>query len=87
MRRPFCAAAIAKLMTRCLLPTLGGPRKTTFLCRSTKPSSCRLSICSRHSDGGKPEPELGEPHDGGEPTGSHGGLQPAIVTELDLRAD
>ena len=29
-------------MARWVLPTPGGPRKTTFSRRSTKPSSCRL---------------------------------------------
>jgi hypothetical protein len=44
---PFFKAFIAK----CVLPTPGGPRKITFSRRSTKPSSWRLSICSRRSDG------------------------------------
>src|SRR5690606_8584445 len=44
---------MARLMARWVLPTPGGPRKITFSLRSMKPSSCRLSICSRRMLGWK----------------------------------
>ena len=50
-RSTFCAAAIARLTARCVLPTPGGPSSTTFSLRSTKPSSCKLSTCSRFIEG------------------------------------
>ena len=47
------AAAMARLIARCVLPTPGGPRKITFSLRSKKPSSWSESICSRLIEGWK----------------------------------
>ena len=41
------AAAIARLIAKCVFPTPGGPSRITFSPRSRNPSSCRLSTCSR----------------------------------------
>jgi hypothetical protein len=43
---PRCAAAMTRLIAKCVLPTPGGPSSTTFSLRSMKLSSWRLSICS-----------------------------------------
>ena len=44
---PASAAAIARLIAKCVFPTPGGPSRITFSPRSRKPSSCKLSTCSR----------------------------------------
>ena len=46
-------AATGRLMAKWVLPTLDGPSRTTFSARSTKPSSCWLSTCSRLTLGWK----------------------------------
>jgi hypothetical protein len=49
------------------------------------PSSCRLSICSRRSNGLKREIEVTELLDGGQSARAHRGLEAPVISQLNLR--
>ena len=62
----------------------GGPSRITFLRRSTKPSSSRLSVCSRLMLGLESEVELTQRLHRWQPGRAHGGLEPAVFAQHDL---
>ena len=56
----------------------------TFSCRARKPSSCRLSICSRLMLGWKAKSNCARVLTADSREGAHGGLQAAVVAQHDL---
>ena len=66
----------------------GGPRKTTCSRRSTKPSSWRLYICSRRSDGWKEKSNsVSRLTTGSRLASAHRGVQTSVVAQLNQRAE